>query len=164
MEDHEGQARRIVTKYMWISMGVGLLPIPFLDVVGITALQLRMLQLLSRLYDVPFSRDLGKKIISALLGSIVPTSLSVTLGSAVKLVPVVGSVVGGLSLPVFAGAATYAVGKVFIQHFEAGGTLLDFEPAKVREYFRQEFQKGQDLVSESRQESGYVNRTSTAET
>ena len=64
------------------------------------------------------------------------------------MLPFVGYVVGGLSTPLLAGAATYAVGKVFIQHFESGGTLLDFEPAKVREYFRQEFSVGQGLASE----------------
>ena len=32
--------------------------------------------------------------------------------------------------------------------FQTGGTLLDFEPAKVREHFRQEFAKGQGLTAE----------------
>ena len=27
------------------------------------------------------------------------------------------------------------MGKVFIQHFESGGTFLDFDPDKVRSYF-----------------------------
>jgi hypothetical protein len=45
-------------------------------------------------------------------------------------------------MPGVAGAATYAVGKVFIQHFESGGTLLNFNPDSVRDYYKQELQKG----------------------
>jgi uncharacterized protein (DUF697 family) len=160
MAEKEGEARRIVNKYMWWSMGVSLLPFPLLDIAGISALQLRMLQVLAEHYGVPFSKDIGKEIISSLLGSIVPTSLSFTLGSALKMVPGVGHVVSGLSMPIFAGAATHAIGKVFIQHFESGGTFLDFEPAKVREYFRQEFERGHDLASEAH--SGSSHDTSTA--
>jgi hypothetical protein len=66
-------------------------------------------------------------------------------------------------MPVFAGAATYAIGKVFIQHFEAGGTLLDFEPAKVREHFRQQFEKGRDLSSEAQGESGRIIQPSASD-
>jgi uncharacterized protein (DUF697 family) len=156
MEDRENQARKTVNKYKWFSAGVGLLPLPFLDMAGITALQLRMLQVLSQEYDVPFSRDLGKKLVSSLLGSVVPASLTGMLASAVKATPGVGTIVGTLSMPIFAGAATYAIGKVFIQHFEAGGTLLDFEPSKVREHFRQQFEKGRDVASEAHGESGRI--------
>jgi uncharacterized protein (DUF697 family) len=170
MDDRENQARRTVKKYMWFSAGVGLLRLPFLNIAGITALQLRLLQVLSEYYDVPFSRDLGKKIIASLLGSIVPTSLSGVLGgtvglfaSSIKATTVARSIIGGLSMPVFAGASTYAIGKVFIQHFESGGTFLDFEPAKVREYFRQQFDKGRNLASKTDGESCQVHRTSTAE-
>ncbi len=170
MEDRESQARRTVNKYMWFSAGVGLLPSPFLNVAGVTALQLRMLQVLSEQYEVPFSRDLGKKIIGALLGAITPASLSGVLRGTVGLLTssmhvarAAGAIVGGLSLPVLAGAATYAVGKVFIQHFESGGTFLDFEPAKVREYFRQQFATGQDLASGAHGESNQIDQPSAAE-
>jgi uncharacterized protein (DUF697 family) len=170
MDDRENQARRTVKKYMWFSAGVGLLRLPFLTIAGITALQLRMLQVLSEYYAVPFSRDLGKKIIASLLGSIVPISLSGVLGGTVglfansmKAAAVGRSIIGGLSMPVFAGASTYAIGKVFIQHFESGGTFLDFDSSKVRAYFSQQFDKGRDLASEARGESSQVHQTSAAE-
>ena len=43
-------------------------------------------------------------------------------------------------MPAFNAAATYALGRVFIQHFECGGTILDLDPDKVREHFRREFE------------------------
>src|SRR5215510_4090745 len=52
--EKESRARRIVKTHMWVSMGVGLIPVPTVDLAGITAVQLRMLHELTKLYDVPF--------------------------------------------------------------------------------------------------------------
>ena len=48
-------------------------------------------------------------------------------------------------MPILAGATTYAVGKVFTQHFATGGTFLNFDPETVREYYYEMFKEGQDL-------------------
>jgi hypothetical protein len=60
----------------------------------------------------------------------------------------VGGILGAISFPIFAGASTFAVGKVFIQHFESGGTFLDFKPAEVKEYFLEQFDAGKLLVAQ----------------
>jgi hypothetical protein len=44
--------------------------------------------------------------------------------------------VGALTMPVFSAAATYVIGKVFIQHFATGGTLLDFHPPDYKEFIK----------------------------
>ena len=54
-------------------------------------------------------------------------------GSALKLIPVVGGLVGGSGMATLGGISTYAVGKAFQQHYEKGGTLEDFEPNKARD-------------------------------
>jgi hypothetical protein len=41
------------------------------------------------------------------------------------------------------------MGKVFIQHFESGGTFLTFDPQQVRDYYAQQFEKGKEEVSKS---------------
>ena len=66
--------------------------------------------------------------------------------SLLKVVPVLGHAGAFVATPIVAGAATHALGKIFIQHFEAGGTILDFEPEKVRAYFRQELEKAKTTV------------------
>jgi hypothetical protein len=58
-----------------------------------------------------------------------------------------GAILGAVTLPFFAGAATYAIGKVFMQHFASGGTFLDFDPDKVRGYFREQFGKGKATMA-----------------
>jgi hypothetical protein len=59
-------------------------------------------------------------------------------------------VAGGISVAALSFATTYAVGNLFIQHFESGGTLLDFDPAKTREYFATQFKQGQMLATEAK--------------
>jgi uncharacterized protein (DUF697 family) len=44
-----------------------------------------------------------------------------------------GSVLGGLTIGALEATVTFALGQVFIEHFESGGTLLDFDAAVARE-------------------------------
>ncbi len=142
-------ATDLVKKYMWWSMGAGLIPVPFVDLAAVSGVQLKMLKDMSDMYGIKFSENRGKAIVGALIGSIVPNSLSFGgMGMLLKMIPVVGTLIGGLSMSLFSGAATYAVGKVFIQHFEAGGTFLDFNPATLKDYFFAKFEEGKELAKE----------------
>jgi uncharacterized protein (DUF697 family) len=121
----------------------GIVPVPLADMVLVGAVQVKMLKELTDLYGVGYTKNLGKSLISTLIGSYLPVSLGAgSIGSLAKTVPGVGSILGLLTTPVLAGAATYAIGKVFVQHFESGGTLLDFRPADMREYFQSQFEEG----------------------
>ncbi len=142
-------ANDLVKKWMWWTMGAGLIPVPFVDLAAVSGVQLKMLSDLSELYGIKFSENKGKSIISALLGSIVPNSLAGgSVGCILKMIPFFGTVLGGVSMSLFSGAATYAIGKVFIQHFESGGTFLDFDPVKVRDYFNSKFEEGKTVARE----------------
>jgi len=85
---------------------------------------------LSKLYGIPFMQDLGRNIISAVVGS----SLARLGASLVKFIPGVGTLIGSLTMPVLSGASTYALGRVVASHFQNGGTLndLDFNSARKR--------------------------------
>jgi uncharacterized protein (DUF697 family) len=117
--------------------------------VALTALQLKMLHSLANLYAVEFSSQLGKEAIAALVGGGLSTLLSVNVTQVAKGLPLVGWATGGISMALFGGASTYALGKVFIQHFEAGNTLLTFDPHKVREYYAQQFAQGRVEIRQS---------------
>src|SRR5205807_5626281 len=73
-------------------------------------------------------------------GSLIPASTATTtamgVGSLVKGLPVIGTAIGALTMPVFSAGATWVIGKVFIQHFASGGTLLDFNPPDYREFIK----------------------------
>jgi uncharacterized protein (DUF697 family) len=92
------------------------------------------LRRLSQIYDVPFSENRGKALIAALAGALVPTTSGIGAFSLLKAVPIIGTIIGGFVTPVLSAGATYAIGKAFIQHFESGGTLLDFNPPDYREF------------------------------
>jgi len=104
-----------------------------------------MLRRISEVYGVPFSSNRGKSIIASLAGSLIPASTATTtamsVGSLMKSLPGVGTAIGALSMPVFSAGATYVIGKVFIQHFASGGTLLDFNPPDYREFIKAQQEK-----------------------
>jgi len=145
----------LVRKYMWWSMGAGLIPVPFVDIAAVSGVQLKMLKDMTDIYGIKFSENKGKSIVSALLGSVVPNSLARGgVGSILKMIPVVGTVMGGISMSLFSGASTYAIGKAFIQHFESGGTFLDFDPVKVKDYFFSKFEEGKKVAGEMNDKKG----------
>ena len=135
------QAMKLVKGYVPWSAGAGILPLPFLDMTALVAIQLHMLSKLSEIYHVPFKENGVKSIVSTLVGTVFSTSVGAAMGSLVKVVPFVGTIASFVAVPGMYSAATYAVGRVFVTHFEAGGTFLDFDPQKTRDYFVAEFEK-----------------------
>lgn len=135
-------AMEIVKRNMIWSAGAGLLPIPWIELVAITSIEVKLIKDLSDYYSMTFRKDLAKTAVASLIGSLGSLTLGKILaGSSLRLIPVIGHLVAAASLSAVAASITYAIGKVFISHFETGGTLLDFDPVKVREYFRTEFTK-----------------------
>ena len=132
---------------MLLSGGVGIVPIPLVDFVGVTAIQLALVKQLSSLYGVEYTSSATKRTIGALIGGAIPAFGSSTLASWLKLIPGVGSVLGGSAMMLLSGASTYAVGHVFAQHFEKGGTILDIEPRKVKTQFNQYYEAGKNKFS-----------------
>jgi uncharacterized protein (DUF697 family) len=139
----EAEAMRIVREYMGWSTGAGLIPLPLVDLAAIALVELKMVHGLANLYGVPFSRSAAKSIIGALIGGGGTFILAAPVASIVKFVPVVGQLFGALAEPAIAAAATFALGKVFIQHFESGGTLLDFNVRTQRHQYEEHFAAAQ---------------------
>ena len=133
---------------MWV-VGVGLVPIPLVDVVGITAVQVKMLKQLSDLYGIAFYDHKVKNLVASLLAGTGSVGLAAVGRSLIKLVPLVGQTIGAVAVSIMAGAATRAVGRVFVLHFEAGGTILDFDPHKMRNYFHEEYQSAKASMKEA---------------
>lgn len=135
-------------KYILMSMGVALVPLPVVDVLGAMAIQLDLIRKLSAEYGVPFKEDRGKAILTSLLGGMVPLAAGEIAVSLLKFVPLVGSTAGVVTMPIVFGASTYAVGKVFAQHYESGGTILDFDACKMKKVFMEEFCAGKRAAAD----------------
>lgn len=138
-------ASDIIQRHVFSAVGIGLIPVPLVDLVGLASIQLNLLRRLAALYGVAFKKDKGKHLLAVLLGGGTPVIIGGTLASLVKAVPVVGQTASAAVMPATAGAATYAVGKVFDTHFASGGTLLDFDPVAVRQYYMQMLREGEQV-------------------
>jgi uncharacterized protein (DUF697 family) len=130
-------ADQLVSRYVAWAAAAGVIPVPALDVVAVGGIQLQMLRKLTEIYGVPFSENMGKSVIASTVASILPVPAAAGLASALKFIPGVGTVAGAMAMPATAAGATYALGKVFILHFVSGGTLLDFDVTKYRDYLKQ---------------------------
>ena len=129
-------ASKLVDRFAIWSGVAGLIPVPVVDVLAVGALQVQMVRRLSQIYGVEFSENRGKALIGALAGTMIPATSGMGAASAMKAVPVVNILAAGFVMPVLSAGATYAIGKTFIQHFESGGTLLDFNPPDYREFVK----------------------------
>lgn len=130
--DINAQADELIKDYVTYSVGTGFIPVPIVDVIGLVGLQLKMVHSLSKLYNVPFSERRVRSILYSLIGSIIPAAGVGILASAVKFIPLIGQAAGGVSMATLAGGCTYAVGRIFANHFEQDGKIedLDVESAK----------------------------------
>jgi uncharacterized protein (DUF697 family) len=135
------KAMQSIRRHVPWAAGAGVLPLPGVDLAGIAAVQLHLMADLAELYAVPFRREAAKSLAATLMATLLERGIAGGLGSVAKLVPGVGTLLGLAVLPGLAAAGTYALGRVFVMHFESGGTFLDFDPAKAEAHFRAEFDK-----------------------
>lgn len=143
------EAERLIKRHAAIALVVGAVPVPWFDLTVLVCLQLDLARRLARRYGVEWSDEAAKSAVAALVGGVFPVSLSTNLASFAKGVPVVGSIIGGASVAVIGAASTYAIGKVFVQHFESGNTMLTFDPEKVRAYYAEQVVQGKVEVRKS---------------
>lgn len=143
-ERRESRARRIVRNHSLGTAAIGLIPIPLLDLVLMAALQVQMLKKVGEEYGQTFA---GKQRAYELMGAAVGGAalqmlIFPALMSLVKLIPFLGTAAGIIAMPLTAGPVSYALGMTFIQHFESGGTLLTFNPTKLRQTLRAHYDAG----------------------
>lgn len=141
--DKKKQADGIVTGHVLWSMGGGLIPLPILDVAAVTFVQLDMLEQLARLYDIEYSASIGRSFITALAG----TTVAKLGASAIKAIPGIGSVLGGISMSILSGATTYALGQVAIAQMSSGGSLLNLDLEWAKQAYQEAFEQGKSVAS-----------------
>jgi uncharacterized protein (DUF697 family) len=141
------EAKKLVTRFMWYSGGVGIIPMPIVDFVGVTALQLKVVHDLAKIYGLPFNKEIARAIISTMLAGVTTGALASGTASFLRSIPLVGGILGFATIGLYAMATTYAIGHIFIQHFETGGTLLTFKPEKMRAHFEELYNNGKEIAS-----------------
>ncbi len=145
------RADAVIRQHVLLSAAAGVIPLNFVDTAALAVVQLRLLKELSEVHGVDFRGDIGRSAVGTLLATVAPTALaggvlgSMAVRMALRSVPLVGTVTRLATQPAFNAAFTYALGKVFHQHFASGGTFLTFDPEKVKAYFRTKFEEARRL-------------------
>lgn len=145
------EAQNIVKANVITSMASGLIPIPLFDIISLTNIQFHMIQTLAEHYEIP-ADNINKSLVTSLISGSLPVISILGLGSFMKSIPGIGSLAGSGSVAIISGAISYAVGQVFIRHFQQAGTLEDFNPASAKDYFNEQFKAGKLIASDLIQE------------
>jgi uncharacterized protein (DUF697 family) len=109
-----------------------------------------MVRQLCKLYEIDFKENEMKAIVTALTASGLAKAGA---RMAIKLVPGIGTIIGGATMAILSGASSYAVGEAFKIHFETGGTFLDFDMERLKKVYNEQFEKGKQVAKEINKEA-----------
>lgn len=147
----------IINNHVLWSMGAGFIPIPLADMVAVSYIQMDMIKQLCKIYNIDYKDNELKATITSITSA---GLVKAGAGRLVKMIPVVGSALGGVAVSALSGASTYAVGHAFRLHFEQGGTFLDFDLNKLKKSYNDLFEKGKKVASKMKQEQEKVRKES----
>jgi uncharacterized protein (DUF697 family) len=135
------EALKTVERYSKIAAGVGLLPTFVLNFAAVLAVQIMMVSKIAKMFHVSNDKERIRRSILTLIGSVLTSSVGHGIGLAAASIPAVlaGTVLSFVVAPALAYSLTSALGRVFVMHFQSGGTLLTFDPKLVRAHFMKAF-------------------------
>ena len=139
-------ADAIIRKRVYGAIGIGFIPVPLVDFLGLTALQIEMIHALAKAHGVEFKKERVKSIISSLCGGLLTTASVPLAASLFKSIPVIGITAGAATISIMGGSTTYALGWVFDRHFRKGGCLIDFDAEEAKTYFKEKVEEGKNFV------------------
>lgn len=107
----DGAIDTVIHRHAWIAAAAGGVPIPGMDLVGVTAVQARMVSELAKLIK---AENMPSSFLNMVGPIVIATAGRRAAASLVKLIPWVGSMVGAISGAAINGVSTVALGKVFV--------------------------------------------------
>lgn len=138
-------ADAVIRQHVIWAVGAGLVPVPIADFVAVTAVQLDLIRQLCTLHGVSYEEGTGKIWVGALTGGAVARIGA----SAIKAIPGIGSILGGVSMSIASGASTYAVGEVVKAHLASGGTMSNLDVDAAKQKYANEYEKGKAVAKEA---------------
>lgn len=143
------KVEKVLRDSVYISMGVGIVPLPLFNVAAVTAGNLLLAKKLAALYGVEFKEGVAKKIIAAVISAGAGTLATPLVESVVGLVPVIGwpLVIG--TKPALNGMTTCALGRMFVTHFERGGSFVGSNIDVMKDDFKAAFKNSREWLGEA---------------
>ena len=140
---------KVIRSSVYASMGVGIVPIPFFNIAAVTASSIVMTRNLSKLYGVEFKEGIAKKVIASVVGAGVGVFASGPVESLVGAVPLIGLPLVIATRPALNGMTTYALGRMFVNHFEKGGGFVSVNMDVMKENFSEAFKNSREWLGDT---------------
>lgn len=131
---------------VYASMGIGILPLPLVNVAAVTANNLNLVRKLAGLYGVEFKESIAKKIIIAVTGAGAGVLATPLVEMAVIGIPLVGLPLAVGTMPMLNGMTTYALGRMFVTHFERGGSFIGANADTMKEDFTEAYKNSRQWL------------------
>ncbi len=167
----DARADELISKYMWAAGSAAAVnPIPLLDLAGGTAITVKMVLDLARVYRQDIDSDtvvrllgqLGKSLIAMLGAAAATPAVAAGAAALLKTVPGIGTIAGGLVQGLVQALVTRWIGRVFCEYFrgemrESAGGLAELAQRKWDEVtqpdqLRKLIQAGRQHLSEGNTE------------
>jgi small GTP-binding protein len=122
----DAQAEEVINKYMWAAGGATAInPIPLLDLVGGSAITVKMVLDLAAVYGQSIDADtivtmmaqLAKNLVVMVGASAASPALAAGVASLLKTVPGIGTIAGGIIQGLVQALVTRWIGRVFCEYF-----------------------------------------------
>ena len=119
---------KMVRRYVLISAGAGLITLPIIDVSALAAVHVALIKELTEYYGHEFSEHAARNIVIAIGASLIPGSIGSILGrKLLRALPFIDPVTALATMSGFSAFVSYSLGRIFVEHFERGGTLENFD-------------------------------------
>lgn len=140
-----------IVGYSLAAATVGALPL--VDLAGVPALQLRMLQVLAGLYGLRWTRRNSSELLGLLGGGFaLGYGLRLAGRSLIKLIPGWGQTVGAVWGAGASGALTFPLGKTACVYLQRRSEGLAVDAERLRQTWSESLARGRQLVEQRRRE------------
>lgn len=115
----EQRAHDLISRHIKGAAAAAAIPIPVVDLVAVTAVQLSMVRKLARLYGGSIEVDAAGAIGVGLFGALLPRAIA----SALKILPGIGTIGGAVAQSALSAGTTWALAQSFRDRL--GPTRID---------------------------------------
>jgi uncharacterized protein (DUF697 family) len=113
-------AYKMVERYSVFAGGAGIIPIAIVSLGGVMGVNVRMVQILCKMYGIPFQRDRARAIVVGLVGGATPVGIAAATASTLVYFTPATSVIALVVSSAMAIACTRRIGRIFVDRFETG--------------------------------------------
>lgn len=150
------QAHKMIKQHCAVAFATGFAPIPMSDAPLLIANEITLMARILYLYNLGELKDtIGEGAIGSLIGSLLASGGKAAVGALLKLIPGVGTLIGGLVngsvatlITAAFGEATskvaYEFSKKRLEGSDIADTMKDFGP-EVLKYAKEYFKSGKDI-------------------